>query len=95
MYAIFKDVFSTKTLVFQSKFTTYTSESSRQSVFIFGMDNGIPVHGLLCIGGGGNITYNGTGNVSGSMDSTGKVTLTLDKTAYDRFLLISSEYITD
>ena len=75
---------------FQSMYSSLGQES-RQSVFIFGSCNGTLIFGVLELRNiDGVCSWSGTGELSASMDAKGKVTVTLPRVAYDRFVLLSA-----
>ena len=91
-YFIVKNVSSTRTFTFKSRYSAIGS-GSRQSVLIFGCANNTIVYGLLMIRNTGECVWDGTGTVSATMWSTGTVTVTLPNTTYDRLALLSPEPI--
>ena len=80
---------------FQSRFeySSLGEAGSRQSVFMFCVDNTTPIYGLLILESDRTCVWTGEGNVSASMDIDGWVTVKLPITAYDYVSFISAEYI--
>lgn len=96
-YILHLEINGKNTLSFQSVFTPSESSHSRQSIFIFGIDNnGYPICGLIILYRVNRacewIKITGT-DISLTMDSNGRVNVTLPTTAYDTFTLISSHKI--
>ena len=90
LYALNKRISNTNVFTFQSAFSSLGG-ASRQTVYIFGSCNAHPAHGMLTISDGyGTCSWSGTGNITASMDTTGKVTVTLPYVAYDSFILLSA-----
>lgn len=90
LYALNKRISSTNVFTFQSSFSSL-GVASRQTVYIFGSCNTHPTHGMLTISDiDGACSWSGTGNITASMDATGKVTATLPYEAYDSFILLSA-----
>ena len=81
-------------LIFKSRFDNNDgSANNRQSVKIFGSDNGQPIDGLLILSDNGICKWEGTGSVSATMMSDGTIEVTLPANAFDVFSLISSQPI--
>ncbi len=84
----------TKDIRLQSRFSAFTEgATARQSVFLFGWDNGVAVTGLICLCQNGNASWSGTEGVAVTPATDGKFTLTLPATAYDWFTLVSAEAV--
>ena len=91
---ISKNINDTNKLIFKSVYNSNTgSNSARQSVKIFGSDNGRPIDGIFTLYGNGQCIWDGTGSVSAIMMSDGTVEVTLPINAYDIFTLISAQRI--
>ena len=75
--------------------STPTVEQERQSIFIFGLSNSVPIYGLISLFGKNteNVNFTGEGNVKVVLDSQGIVTITLPQLSWDRFVLISGDPI--
>lgn len=66
---------------------------NRHAFFIFGMANIIPVRGILSVGNGGAVVWDGSGAVTATAvdpANSGAVTVTLPMAAYDYFIIISA-----
>lgn len=87
------ELFATDTLCVQTMFSVMDGAgNTRQSVFLFGNDNGTLIQGVFGIDNAGRVTWNGTAGVSGVADTaTGILTVTLPYVAYDRFVLLSAD----
>ena len=72
-----------------------TVEQERQSIFIFGLSNSVPIYGLISLFGkiAENSNFTGEGNVEVALDSQGIVAITLPQLSWDRFVLISGDPI--
>ena len=82
----------TNRFTIQSEFGDFNGNGgSRQSVFLFGLANGLLIYGLIFINNGGGVNWGGTENVTVTAGSGGQVTVTLATTAWDHFLLMSPE----
>ena len=76
----------------QSRFTYWDDQGhSRQSFLVSGNDNGLPVLGIITLNSKGGCVWTGTENVTVSTSPDGSVTVKLPYTAYDYFLVQSSE----
>ena len=80
----------------QTKYQQFQeSTTGRQSIFLFGSDNGAPVHGLITVWGNGNDPgWSGTDGISVSLGVDGQVTVNLPLLAWDTFTLLSAEPFT-
>lgn len=87
--------FGTHTLRVQTQWSDLNGDgNSRQSVFLFGNDNGTLIRGIIGINSAGGVGWDGTSGVTVAADSaTGIVTVTLPYIAYDRFVLLSGDYM--
>lgn len=80
------------TITIQSKSTQVgASQTWRQSVFLFGYDNGRLVYGIVGFRGSGEAYWSGTEGVSAASVGDGQFAITLPGKAYDTFVLISAE----
>lgn len=83
----------TNTFTIQSEFGDFNGNGgSRQSVFLFGLANGLLIYGLIFINNGGGVNWGGTENVTVTAGSGGQVIVTVATTAWDHFLLMSPEH---
>ena len=77
---------------FQSKYTGWTSEGgNRQSIFLFGNANNLPVSGVIGIESNGSVWWSGSEGVSVEAEDAGRIRVNLGRTAYDYFTLLSAE----
>lgn len=84
----------TNELVLQSKFSAFTGAGNeRQSVLLFGMDNGLLIQGVIGINDTGAVLWSGTDGVSVAAGDGGTVVIRLPVEAWDWFTLFSSENI--
>lgn len=88
-------VWGTASFTVQTRFTAFREETSgtRQSLLLFGNDNGKLVLGVLGVNGKGGLSWSGTDNVAEltvADAETGQITVTLSSGAYDYFTLISA-----
>ena len=82
----------TNKLVLQSKFTAFTDVGNgRQSVFLFGMDNGLLIQGVIGVNDAGVVLWSGTDGVSVAAGDGGTVVVNLPIEAWDWFTLLSAE----
>lgn len=80
------------TITIQSKFTEMSdSSTARQSLFLFGNDNGRLVYGVAAFYSNGYLVWSGTDGVSIEAIGDGKFNIKLPTKAYDKFVLISAE----
>lgn len=78
-------------ILVQSMFSNFSGDGgTRQSIFLFGLANSSPVHGLAKIKNNGNAEWSGTGTLTFTHNANGQVTITLPEKAYDFFVLISA-----
>lgn len=84
-----------KTFRLQTMFSDLTGTGgSRQSIFLMGSANGTPVMGMMIVHSNGSCVWSGTGTITAEPTGDGgTVTVTLPAGAYDRFLLMSPDYI--
>lgn len=76
----------------QSRFSAWDGVGyRRQSFLLCGYLKDAPIFGVVYVDDGGSCGFSGTGGVAVSAESGGVVTITMPKTAYDRFLILSSE----
>ncbi len=87
-------VWGQSSLRFQSRFTQWGAAGNRQSVLIFGSQNGTPVLGILLISSDGMAWWSGTEGVTPVVLEQGAVELSMTHTAYDYITLLSTEPIT-
>ena len=82
-----------KTITLQTAFSRFEStQTGRQSIYLFGSANGVSIHGLLIVhGADGSISWSGTGSVSAAPGEAGTITVTLPNTAWDQFILMSAK----
>ncbi len=66
---------------------------SRQSFFIFGNADGIPVQGAFVVNNKGDV-FNATENLTVTAGTGGKVTICLPAPSWDRFAIISPDHFT-
>lgn len=82
----------TNKLVLQSRFATFTDVGNgRQSVFLFGMDNGLLIQGVIGVNDAGVVWWSGTDGVSVTAGDGGTVVVNLPIEAWDWFTLLSAE----
>ena len=82
----------TNELVLQSRFAAFTDVGNgRQSVFLFGMDNGLLIQGLIGVNDAGAVWWSGTDGVSVAAGDGGTVVVNLPIEAWDWFTLLSAE----
>lgn len=95
LYIRTAEPFGSYTFSIQTQFSHMEGAGNwRQSVFLFGNDNGILLRGVVGINDAGGVSWEGTAGVSLSADTaTGIVTVTLPAPAYDKFVLLSADPI--
>ena len=82
----------TNKLVLQSRFAAFTDVGNgRQSVFLFGMDNGLLIQGVIGVNDAGAVWWSGTDGVSVAAGDRGTVVVNLPIEAWDWFTLLSAE----
>lgn len=79
----------------QTRFSVMDKKGeSRQSVFLFGNDNGTLIQGVVGINDAGSVSWEGTSGVTVTADkTTGMITVSLPTVAYDKFILLSADPI--
>lgn len=93
-YRIVIPVLGASIFKFQGRFNGDTSYNYRQSIKIFGTDNGIAIDGILTIlSNSGECIWSGNGEITATSDANGVITVLLPMAAYDKFTLISADII--
>lgn len=81
-----------KTFKIQTKFSNLNGNGdNRQSILLFGNDNGRMINGLIFINNAGATAWSGTENVTIEAGDNGRIVITLPSDAYDMFVAISGE----
>lgn len=94
IFIILKKINGASAITFQTSFQSNSGGGQeRQSILIFGADNGNPVNGLLIVWDDGNTLWSGIGNISATMNEKGQIYAALQSIAYDEFVLISAKRI--
>lgn len=82
-----------KTFKIQTKFSNLNGNGdNRQSIFLFGADNGRMISGLIFVNNAGATAWSGTENVTIVAGDNGMIVVTFPSEAYDMFVAISGEY---
>jgi hypothetical protein len=78
------------TLRMQSCFAQYQSGvNGRQSIFLFGSANNVPVYGLITVNAWGGVSWNGTDGVSVGVLGNGQLSVKLPAVSWDVFTALS------
>lgn len=98
LYSVVVYVANSNELKFRSNMIKTGNGGSRQSVWLFGMcNNSVHIAGMLNLWNNGQIIYkpmNGTANLTSiTIEDDTVVTIMLPGIAWDRFLLLSPEFI--
>ena len=90
-----KDIQGTATVQVKTRFADFNDTGgSRQTIFIFGSANNTAVYGLITVNNAGVCSYSGVGDISVEAKESGIIEITLPKTAYDAFTIISGQNAT-
>lgn len=94
IFIILKKINGASAITFQTSFQSNSGGGQeRQSILIFGADNGNPVNGLLIVWDDGNTLWSGIGDINATMNEKGQIYAALQSIAYDEFVLISAKRI--
>lgn len=87
-----KDIDGTSTIQIQTRFNAWDElGENRQSIFIFGVDNDVPIYGLIVVNSAGACTWSGVGEITIAALDGGVIEITLPVVAYDTFTVISGQ----
>ncbi len=84
---------NTNILRIQTMWPAFDTGATRQTIFIFGVANVVPVHGMVTVNKAGEASWSGTENVTVAGVTGGIVEITLPTTAWDVFMAISAKLI--
>lgn len=93
VYIRTKRLFLTKQMAIQTMFSAFDGQGDvRQSIWLFGNDNGLLIRGVMGVSNSGQVYWDGTEGVTLSADpATGVVTVTFPYAGYDRFVFVSPD----
>lgn len=94
IYMATKRISETNKVLIQTQYDSFSgTNGNRQSIFLFGTANKLPVIGVGYVANGGETSWSGTDGVVFTAGSDGVLEVTLPTTAYDYFTIISANPI--